>query len=71
MAIVGAGAVLVIASGAAAASIFYTWVEETISGSRIVINATARGAADVIETVFATVESVIREFGSCMNRIAG
>ena len=35
------------------------------------INATARGAADVIETVFATVESVIREFGSCTNLIAG
>ena len=65
------GVLIVAATAAGVVSIIYSWVEETVSSSRVVINVTARGVADVIETVFVTAESVIKEFGSCTNRIAG
>ena len=65
------GALIVAATAAGVVSVILSWAEEAVSSGKIVINATATGIADVIETTFATAESVIREFGSCMNRIAG
>ena len=49
----------------------FSWAQEAVSGGKIVIKVTATSVADVIEALFTAAESMIRDFGSCMNRITG